>query len=144
KGPKEWSPRGPGGRIRALMKHLGEPTEDIEEVRENEFEVGNAVYLVLTDEEADKRATEDIEDSLWAFNAGFIIEHSDLPREAREMVAYFQEKKAEGANDTIRALIKDLKEFVEDAISADGRGHFISHYDGEEHEAGDFFIYRIN
>lgn len=39
-------------------------------------------------------------------------------------------------------------EFVNKAIEADGRGHFLSKYDGAEHEVivDDvlFFIYRIN
>lgn len=33
---------------------------------------------------------------------------------------------------------------VADAIRCDGRGHFLSQYDGEEVEAGEFFIYRLN
>ena len=37
-----------------------------------------------------------------------------------------------------------MDEFIEDAISSDGRGHFLSPYDGEENEEGDYFIYRIN
>jgi hypothetical protein len=31
---------------------------------------------------------------------------------------------------------------MKDAISTDGRGHFISSYDGEENEQGDYYIYR--
>lgn len=29
-------------------------------------------------------------------------------------------------------------------INADGRGHFISYYDGNENEQNGFFIYRLN
>lgn len=146
KGPKEWSPRGePGvpGRITSLAAHLGIPRSDVEDLGDNRFGAGGGEYLVLTDDEADARAKEYIEESLWAFNAGFIIDHSKLPPEAEEMVKFFQEEKCEGANDTIRALIDDMDELVGDAVAADGRGHFLSPYDGEEHEQGRFFIYRV-
>jgi hypothetical protein len=58
-----------------------------------------------------------------------------------------QEKCCEGCNDFFKAIIKGtcgLDKFVEDAIEADGRGHFLAYYDGEENEQGDCFIYRVN
>jgi hypothetical protein len=112
----------------------------------SEFEEEN--YLVLTDEEADEKAADYINDSLWAFNADFIIDHSKLPYEALEMVQSFQQEKCEGANETIEALIEDMDGFIKDAIGADGRGHFLSSYDGNENEETvegiTFYIYRIN
>ena len=102
-------------------------------------------YSVCTDEEAGEAAKEYIKESVWAFNAEFIISHSKLPYEAVEMVQAFQEK-CEDANDTILALIEDFDKFVSDAISADGRGHFLSSYDGEENEetvnGETYYIYR--
>ena len=53
----------------------------------------------------------------------------------------------EGANDDLMALLKlknSLDDLIEDAILSDGRGHFISSYDGEEHEVDNYFIYRLN
>ena len=132
------------GRIDALAKHLDIDKGDIEEVRADEYRVGNQDYLVLSDSEADKRAEEYIKDSLWAFNAEFIVEQAKLPDEAVEMVRGFQEAKSEGANETIAALIKDMDGFVAAAIQADGRGHFLAGYDFEENEEGGFFIYRTN
>jgi hypothetical protein len=42
----------------------------------------------------------------------------------------------------------DIDSLVEDAISADGRGHFLSSYDGDENEetvnGQTFYIYRTN
>ncbi len=126
---------------------------EVEEIDGDEEKDG---YIVLTNDEAGEKCAEYIKDSLWAFNAGFIIEHSKLPWEAKEMVESFQSDKCEGANDTIEALIDDIDEFIEDAISADGRGHFMNTYDGREEEVtvnllpkGDianetFYIYRIN
>jgi len=59
-----------------------------------------------------------------------------------------QSKLCESANDLVEALIKDLDKFVEDAISGDVRGRFLSSYDSEELEIeieGEmFFAYRQN
>ena len=45
-------------------------------------------------------------------------------------------------------MIPDMDEFVDDAICQDGRGHFISHYDGKENEykvnGKMFYVYRLN
>lgn len=148
-------------KIKALAKYLGCDPEDIDEGYEwyrefTTYELGNQEYLVLTDEEADEACKEYIENSVWAFNASFIIDHSDLPYDAWEMVQSYQEDRCESANETILAMIKDFDEFVEDAISADGRGHFLSGYDGKENEItltitdeeGEcdetYYIYRVN
>jgi len=103
-------------------------------------------YNVYTDEEAGEAAKEYIKESVWAFNASFIINHSMLPYKAKEMIENFQTTKREDANETILALIEDFDEFVSDAISADGRGHFMNSYDGEENEetvnGETYYIYR--
>ena len=97
------------------------------------FDIDGEEYAVaISDEEADKAAAAYIKDSLWTFNTEFIINHSKLPQEATEMLRVFQENKCEGANETIAALIEDMDEFISDAIAADGRGRFLSHYDGKE------------
>ena len=104
-------------------------------------------YSVCTDEEAGEAAKEYIKNSAWAFNAEFIVDHSRLPYEAIEMVQAFQQK-CEDANETILALINDFEDFVSDAISEDGRGHFLSSYDGHEHEVNIngtyYYVYRMN
>jgi hypothetical protein len=53
-------------------------------------------------------------------------------------------EKCESGNSAMLGLIQDHDAFVEDAISADGRGHFLSNYDGEEVKQGEYFIYRVN
>ena len=122
-------------KVRELAKFLGVDVDDIEEQDwGNYFEVGNEEYRVMTDEEADEAVKEYIEESVWSFNTWFIIDHSKLPYEATAMLESFQGDKCEDANDTILALIEDLDEFVKDAVSADGRGHFLSGYDGVEEE----------
>lgn len=135
-------------RIIALAKHLGCDPEEISEARygDNRFEHGRAEYLVLTDSEADDAARERIEESLWAFNTSFIRAHAPSlsSASAEKAIAKVQETLCEGANEVVRALIPDFEHFVSDAIAADGRGHFLAGYDGEESEEGSFYIYREN
>ena len=123
--------------------------ENLTEVEPYDEDSYNNDYFVLTDEEADEKAKEYILDSLWAFNASFIAYHTDLDEEVIQ--AIHDNGKCESNNDTIHNLIKklgDLDDFVSDAISADGRGHFLSSYDGNENEetvnGTTFYIYRQN
>lgn len=149
-------------RIEALTKFLAfqnETTEDEtratitgEGYTANEFETEDGDYLVLTDGEADTRAIDSIKNDLWAFNSDFIVEHMKgyFTMTAHETEAVtkalqeMQSKLCENANALVYALIEDIDEFVSDAIDADGRGHFISWYDGDEHEQDGFYIYRTN
>lgn len=118
------------------------------------FELLGNEYKVLTNEEADNAAKEYIEESLWAFNAEFILEHSKIDvagREYENIVKAFrkmQEALCESANALVKTLVTDINDsiddFVQAAIEADGRGHFISSWDGEEHESENFYIYRTN
>jgi hypothetical protein len=66
----------------------------------------------------------------------------------RRALGKMQGKLCEGANELVRALIEDMDAFIEDAIGADGRGHFLSSYDGNEEEIkiNDeyFYAYRPN
>ena len=105
-------------------------------------------YAVGTDSEADEACKEYIKDTAWAFRSSFICDYCNLPQELAEALEAMQSEKCEDANETILALIKKtdggLDGFVEEAISADGRGHFLSSYDGEENERDGFFIYRID
>lgn len=112
-------------------------------------------YSVLTDDEATQEATREIIESLWAFRAGFILDCTEIADDQNrfaygdivESLQSMQEKCCESCNAFIYALIEGtcgIDEFVDEAIEADGRGHFISRYDGMEDEQGDYFIYRIN
>ncbi len=86
--------------------------------------------------------------SAWAFNAEFLSNYTDLPR---EMFTAIQDQ-CEGANEAIVECIKrtegGVEGFVKEAIEYDGRGHFLSSYDGEEHEQlvdGQWiYMYRLN
>ena len=125
---------------------------------EYRFDVCGDEYLVMDDGRAYATAYQEISRLLWAFNTDFILDHlkddikyGDDPVDLDELKAgidLVKERLCEGANAIIRALIEDLEDFVDDAIAADGRGHFISSYDGEEHEVtvdGEtYYIYRLS
>lgn len=109
-------------------------------------------YYVCTEKEANLLAEQEILQYLWAFNSDFIVEHTkvydDLTiGEAEILAKNISEmtcKMCDNANTIVELLIEDINEFIEDAIEADGRGHFISMYDGREHEQDGYYIYRIS
>lgn len=128
---------------KALADWLGCELADIDDGEDNQYTYGNEEYLVLTDEEADQLADNYIRDSVWAFNASFI--EAFVPDGITEDIIKIIQEKYEDANKPLLSLIGDnLDMFIRDAIASDGRGHFISMYDGEEVEEGDYFIYRTN
>lgn len=143
-------------RVFALAECLGLEDDEIEAVKLSDFEpqdgsylsLDKQEYLVLLDKEADEHCKEEIMQSLWAFNPNFLVMGMGLEVEAEEMIRFFANKKCEDANEVFAKMLKDEDEFVNKAIEADGRGHFLSKYDGAEHEVivDDvlFFIYRIN
>lgn len=105
------------------------------------FSYGGNDYAIGTDEEADKAITENIESMVWSFNANFLANQTGLPQEVFEAL----QPQCENANDAILACVKQtcgLEKFIAKAVSSDGRGHFLSSYDGEEISEGDFFIYK--
>lgn len=148
-------------RKEALANYLGmeKPENDLikkDISQENVYTVGRSEYLVLTDEEADERAREYIEHSLWAFNADFILRHnlncSSMDNweydAAITSIKEAQSRQAENLNGLVRCLITDIDEFIEDAICEDGRGHFLASYDGFENEETvdgiTYYIYQLN
>jgi hypothetical protein len=123
-------------KLEALAKHLD---CSIDEAINNMDD-----YSVLTDDEADKAVKGYIEESVCFFKSDFISAHSEVDE---EVIKKLQEL-YENSNTAIRSLIKDFDHFVDDAICADGRGHFLSSYDGEENEinvnGNTYYIYRTN
>lgn len=128
--------------------------EGITETAWESFEVCGREYAVFTDEEATYATRSNILDTLWAFNPNFILKHTEFYRTSsvnedeafEEALGELQGRICEGANPIVKALIANLDDFIWDAIEADGRGHFISGYDGEEIEldGGEYFAYRVN
>lgn len=121
----------------ALANYLGCKPEELEGECNSAFSYGGEEYLVLTDSEADEAVSDYIKESLWAFNAVFILQACKLDYNAN--VSDSLKKSCENCKKTC-----GLEYFTELAIQADGRGNFLSGYDGEENEEGEYFIYRIN
>lgn len=150
-------------KIEALAAYLKIDAADITEGRNDHyglttFEADGNEYAVGTDDEATAAAVENIRQSAWTFNASFILSQCNLPSALEDAVKAWQEKECEGCNEDIVDMIErhcpggieGPHSFSEDAIRADGRGHFMNSYDGEEIElsydgkAAQFFAYRIN
>ena len=135
-------------KVIALANHLNiNPSEVCETYDDSNFEADGAEYMVLTDSEADAYALDYIRESVWAFNASFLSNMTDLPESMFEAV----QDQCERGNDAILQCIEQscgLDRFAAEAMSRDGRGHFMSSYDGEENEElvnGEwFYIYRTN
>ena len=123
-------------KIEALAKHL--------DCSIDEAVVSMDDYLVYTDDEADEAVHNYIKESVCFFRSDFIAAHAEVDE---EVIKKLQELH-ENSNKAIRSLIKDFDHFVSDAVCADGRGHFLSSYDGEENEqtinGNDYYIYRSN
>ena len=113
----------------------------------NTWSIAGADYMVLTDEEADEKAYEEIEEMLWAFNPDFLAKMTGLD------VAVFDtlSKLYEDSQEAIKAIVEatcGMDDLVHEAIRWDGRGHFLSNYDGREIELEVeweyYYCYRID
>lgn len=135
-------------KLEALAKHLEVEQDEINESKydSDTFEHGRNEYLVLTDSEADQKAEDEILNSVWAFNSEFLASYMPDGVDA-EIVRIIQEAKSEDANEPLKNMLTDENNFIQSAIAADGRGHFLARYDGEEHEIDfngtTYFIYKI-
>ena len=114
---------------------------------ENRFEIDSQEWVIYDDDEADEQAAAYITEMLWSFNASFLSGDTGLDESVFE--AIHNNGKCEDNNDAMLALIEGtcgIKKFIADAIDADGRGHFIANYDGEEHkltiDGEDYYLYR--
>lgn len=142
-----------------LAMQFSEPLAEIEPAGWDHYgltvwDVAGEEYAVGDDDEADSAVAQAIEQSAWAFNAEFLADYTPIGIDADEIDA-IRGDRYEDANDAILALIRagcegSLESFIEDATGADGHGHFLSSYDGEEVEFEPFgggetlYAYRIN
>lgn len=117
-------------REAAARSWLGEYYRDPEAYDERTF----GDWLILSDEEADEQARENIERDLWAFVPSFLVAYmpDGITPDVLEAVAG---SSYEDASPAFRAMVGErFDDLVSDAISTDGRGHFLSSWDGCEHE----------
>jgi len=127
-------------RFIALLYHLTDSTgqpdwDDVENMLGED-------YLVLTDVEADDAVRDYIDEEAGTFSPSFLSGFTGIDEDV------FETLQGVGKYDAIRSMIQDFDEFVEAAVKADGRGHFLSFYDGNEHEVTvndtTYYIYRVN
>lgn len=109
-------------RIRALAIHLDTKPKNIIEFGDAAYgqplyHSAEEVFLVLTDKEADQALSESLDSYL---------EECIYPQIPEELRIYFD------------------ADFWKQEAAYDGRGHCLSTYDGQEHEQGNYFIYRID
>lgn len=140
-------------RKQALIYHVRDnyneeiKIEDIE-YTEYGFKTESMDFLVLTDSEALRATEEYIKDTLWAFNASFLVQF--LPDECKNQkieksLSALSEKLCEAANPLFLWIFREqIKDIIREAILSDGRGHFLAGYDGNENEEGNYFIYRVD
>jgi hypothetical protein len=132
-------------RVIALSKYLDLALEPNITYESNDiYSFDGEEYMILTDDEADEKVAEYIKETVWAFNPSFLSCHSGIDEDVFKLL----QEKCESANEAILKLIKDFDHFVEDAVASDGRGHFLSSYDGyeneQEHDRETYYIYRTN
>jgi len=112
----------------------------IDQIKGTDLIVRDCDLNVYSDEEATKAAHKAALESIWAFRLDFLRLHFKLQMTDRqwEVTKKAFEKAVESLCENMTpiylALLKDETAFVEAAIDADGRGHFLSGYDSEEHE----------
>lgn len=140
-------------KVSALAKHLDiDDIDEIDNTGGNSYSVGNREYLILTNDEADEAVEDYIRDSIVYFKPGFLINFisdafdDEIAEGDREnVVRDIQKLDEDEANEQLIRLIGgNWDSLVTDAILSDGRGHFLSGYDGDEVEEGDYLLYRTN
>lgn len=124
---------------RANYEHYGLQTVELED--------GTEWAIALDDADAYNACVENIEQSVWAFSPGFIADETGMPIEIFE--ALVKADLCEGANEAVMACIEatcGIDSFVDSAICWDGRGHFLSYYDGceVELEGSNAYAYRLS
>ena len=102
-------------------------------------EIDGCEYAVARGEDEVLRACRKyIEGALWTFNTSFLLQHMNVPASFdasfEEALRATQRRQSEEGNAMIRECIKDIDALVEAAIAAEGAGHFLSAYDGNEAE----------
>lgn len=121
--------------------------EDIEDKRLI-YRTNSGEYLVLTEEDADQKVREYIEDSLWSFSPVWLEGETGIDSEVFSKLS----ESCENGNDAVLALVNStcgLDDLITAAIETDGRVHFLNTYDGHETEVTDLkgrylLIYRTN
>ena len=132
----------------ALAAYLECDPDEVSEDRYGTYDAPGGEYSVFTEDEAEEAAADAIRDSVWAFAAWFIADHAPDGIYDNH-IDDIRGRSCEGSNDAMVALIEagsGMERFISDAISVDGLGHFLAHYDGNENDSpcGQYLIFRTN
>lgn len=136
----------------ALAQHLEFEPDEVKTAdgyEKSVYEAEGRRWEVWTDAEADEEAQRYIERQLWSFKTDFLLNYRDNgesltdglsdyeKKDFEKSLRKLQEDKCEGANPIIVKLIESfssIENFAKMAMDVDGRGHFLSSYDGTERE----------
>jgi hypothetical protein len=140
--------------MQAIARAIGCECEDLREEKFDSyglrvFSAYGQEWAVGTEDKAQEAAIQYIKDNSWTFKPEFIASHTKggASNGMIKAITALQEA-CESCNDDILSLIEDIDDFVEDAVSSDGRGMFLSPYDFNEQEVkiGDeyYYAYRQN
>ena len=112
-------------------------------------EFSQNTHLILSNAQAQKACKEYVKESVWAFNSNFLAQVTKLNKSLFDAIK--DNNKCEDNNETILKLVNkfsSLNKITQEAISSDGRGHFLASYDGHETEImigkKVFFVYKNN
>lgn len=115
-------------------------------------------FLILDETTKEEFAKERVQETLWAFETSFVMNHLKLEivqdlgggngyQELKKAIQDAQENLCESANTLIKTLT-NWENMIEEALEIDGYGHFLNGYDGEEHEleisGNTYFVYYNN
>lgn len=118
-----------------LASHFGTEVKSVVELDSDTYQIDGIEYKVLDEYDADEAVKDYIVETLWAFRPEFLANETGIPMSMFEALANngMCESNNEAVEDCINATC-GMDEFVDSAVSADGRGRFLNCYDGEEHE----------
>ena len=134
--------------IVALAEEFGCGVQDIVDLGHNRVQIEGHEYKIYTEDEANYKVADYIEDSLWAFTPSFLSSVTGVDSEVFEAIQ--ANGRCEDNNEAIKSILDatdtSICEVAEEAISWDGRGHYLNSYDGNEYEVyvdGEYYyLYR--
>ncbi len=107
---------------------------------EDDFEVGD--YRFISNDKIDNIQVDELSSDtyiLGCFTAWFIADITGLDLDVIEKA-----QKDESFELLGQLMLKEIEKVQEKYSSADGYGHHFASYDGHEHEAGDYYYFKIN
>lgn len=110
---------------------------------EPDFEVAGHRFI-MDDSTLDDIMQDELESDLYVlgcFNASFLSNILHAPQEVIEAAQEADAREAIGKWIVDSGVLDDLQS---EYVKADGYGHHFAHYDGNEHEYGDYLAFRVS